>query len=319
MNQIIPSKTIKKNGTIAIRNGIKPNINKNILPTRKPSWLRLNYVLTPKFKEVKKIVKDNYLKTVCEEAMCPNIGECWSHGTATFMLLGDVCTRACKFCAVDTGNPRGRLDKKEPLKIAQSIKKMLLKYVVLTSVNRDDLKDGGAKHYSNTIKAIKNICPEVMVEALVPDFEGKKKSISILLNSKLDVFAQNVETVERLTKKVRDPRAGYFRTLNVLKEAKKISPEVLTKTSLMLGLGETTKEIESTLIDAFSVGVEILTLGQYLRPTLNHLPVERYVPPEEFLYYQEMAKGIGFKEVASGPMVRSSYRADRAAYLLKDI
>jgi lipoic acid synthetase len=179
MNQIIPSKTIKENGTIAIRNGIKPNINKNILPTRKPSWLRLNYVLTPKFKEVKKIVKDSYLKTVCEEAMCPNIGECWSHGTATFMLLGDVCTRACKFCAVDTGNPRGRLDKKEPLKIAQSIKKMLLKYVVLTSVNRDDLKDGGAKHYSNTIKAIKNICPEVMVEALVPDFEGKKKSISV--------------------------------------------------------------------------------------------------------------------------------------------
>ena len=319
MNQIIPFKTIKENGTIAIRNGIKPNINKNILPTRKPSWLRLNYVLTPKFKEVKKIVKDNYLNTVCEEAMCPNIGECWSHGTATFMLLGDVCTRACKFCAVDTGNPRGRLDKKEPLKIAQSIKKMLLKYVVLTSVNRDDLKDGGAKHYSNTIKAIKNICPEVMVEALVPDFEGKKKSISVLLNSKLDVFAQNVETVERLTKKVRDPRAGYFRTLNVLKEAKKISPEVLTKTSLMLGLGETTKEIESTLIDAFSVGVEILTLGQYLRPTLNHLPVERYVPPEEFLYYQDMAKGIGFKEVASGPMVRSSYRADRVAYLLKDI
>ena len=319
MNQIIPSKTIKKNGTIAIRNGIKPNINKNILPTRKPSWLRLNYVLTPKFKEVKKIVKDNYLKTVCEEAMCPNIGECWSHGTATFMLLGDVCTRACKFCAVDTGNPRGRLDKKEPLKIAQSIKKMLLKYVGLTSVNRDDLKDGGAKHYSNTIKAIKNICPEVMVEALVPDFEGKKKSISVLLNSKLDVFAQNVETVERLTKKVRDPRAGYFRTINVLKEANKISPEVLTKTSLMLGLGETTKEIESTLIDAFSVGVEILTLGQFLRPTLNHLPVERYVPPEEFLYYQDMAKGIGFKEVASGPMVRASYRADRAAYLLKDI
>ena len=224
MNQVIPSKTIKENGTIAIRNGIKPNKNKKILPARKPSWLRLNYVYTPKFKEVKRIVKDNHLKTVCEEAMCPNIGECWSHGTATFMLLGDVCTRACKFCAVDTGNPRGRLDKKEPLKIAQSIKKMLLKYVVLTSVNRDDLEDGGAKHYSNTIKAIKNICPEVMVEALVPDFEGKKKSISILLNSKLDVFAQNIETVERLTKRVRDPRAGYFRTLNVLKEAIKISP-----------------------------------------------------------------------------------------------
>ena len=249
--------------------------------------------------------------------MCPNIGECWSHGTVTFMLLGDVCTRACRFCAVDTGNPRGRLDKKEPFKVAQSIKKMSLKYVVLTSVNRDDLEDGGARHYSNTVAAIKDICPEVMVEALAPDFEGKNKSISILLRSNLDVFAQNIETVERLTERVRDPRAGYHQTLNVLKEAKKINPKVLTKTSLMLGLGEEEKEIQSTLIDVFSNGVEILTLGQYLRPTLNHLPVERYIPPVEFLYYQDMAREIGFKEVASGPMVRSSYRADKTARLLK--
>ena len=270
MNQVIPIKTIKDNGTIAIRNGIKPNKNKDILPTRKPDWLRLNHSFTPKFKEVKSIVKENHLNTVCEEAMCPNINECWSHGTATFMLLGDVCTRACKFCAVDTGNPRGRLDKKEPYKVAQSIKKMSLKYAVLTSVNRDDLADGGAKHYSNTIEAIKYACPKVMVEALTPDFEGKNKSISILLSSSLDVFAQNVETVERLTARVRDPRAGYQQTLNVLEKAKKLSPEVLTKTSLMLGLGETTKEIQSTMVDAYSVGVEILTLGQYLRPTLNH-------------------------------------------------
>ena len=293
MNQVIPIKTIKDNGTIAIRNGIKPNNNKDIFPTRKPDWLRLNHSFTPKFKEVKSIVKENHLNTVCEEAMCPNINECWSHGTATFMLLGDVCTRACKFCAVDTGNPRGRLDKKEPYKVAQSIKKMSLKYAVLTSVNRDDLADGGAKHYSNT-------------------------SISILLSSSLDVFAQNVETVERLTARVRDPRAGYQQTLNVLEKAKKLSPEVLTKTSLMLGLGETTKEIQSTMVDAYSVGVEILTLGQYLRPTLNHLPVERYIPPEEFLHYKNMAKEIGFKEVASGPMVRSSYRADKVARLLQD-
>ena len=318
MNQVIPIKTIKDNGTIAIRNGIKPNNNKDILPTRKPDWLRLNHSFTPKFKEVKSIVKENHLNTVCEEAMCPNINECWSHGTATFMLLGDVCTRACKFCAVDTGNPRGRLDKKEPYKVAQSIKKMSLKYAVLTSVNRDDLADGGAKHYSNTIKAIKEACPKVMVEALTPDFEGKNKSISILLSSSLDVFAQNVETVERLTARVRDPRAGYQQTLNVLEKAKKLSPEVLTKTSLMLGLGETTKEIQSTMVDAYSVGVEILTLGQYLRPTLNHLPVERYIPPEEFLHYKNMAKEIGFKEVASGPMVRSSYRADKVARLLQD-
>ena len=318
MNQVIPIKTIKDNGTIAIRNGIKPNKNKDILPTRKPDWLRLNHSFTPKFKEVKSIVKENHLNTVCEEAMCPNINECWSHGTATFMLLGDVCTRACKFCAVDTGNPRGRLDKKEPYKVAQSIKKMSLKYAVLTSVNRDDLADGGAKHYSNTIEAIKDACPKVMVEALTPDFEGKNKSISILLSSSLDVFAQNVETVERLTVRVRDPRAGYQQTLNVLEKAKKLSPEVLTKTSLMLGLGETTKEIQSTMVDAYSVGVEILTLGQYLRPTLNHLPVERYIPPEEFLHYKNMAKEIGFKEVASGPMVRSSYRADKVARLLQD-
>jgi len=318
MNQVIPIKTIKDNGTIAIRNGIKPNNNKDILPTRKPDWLRLNHSFTPKFKEVKSIVKENHLNTVCEEAMCPNINECWSHGTATFMLLGDVCTRACKFCAVDTGNPRGRLDKKEPYKVAQSIKKMSLKYAVLTSVNRDDLADGGAKHYSNTIEAIKYACPKVMVEALTPDFEGKNKSISILLSSSLDVFAQNVETVERLTARVRDPRAGYQQTLNVLEKAKKLSPEVLTKTGLMLGLGETTKEIQSTMVDAYSVGVEILTLGQYLRPTLNHLPVERYIPPEEFLHYKNMAKEIGFKEVASGPMVRSSYRADKVARLLQD-
>ena len=318
MSQVIPIKTIKDNGTIAIRNGIKPNKNKDILPTRKPDWLRLNHSFTPKFKEVKSIVKENHLNTVCEEAMCPNINECWSHGTATFMLLGDVCTRACKFCAVDTGNPRGRLDKKEPFKVAQSIKKMSLKYAVLTSVNRDDLADGGAKHYSNTIEAIKDACPKVMVEALTPDFEGKNKSISILLSSSLDVFAQNVETVERLTVRVRDPRAGYQQTLNVLEKAKKLSPEVLTKTSLMLGLGESTKEIQSTMMDAYSVGVEILTLGQYLRPTLNHLPVERYIPPEEFLHYKNMAKEIGFKEVASGPMVRSSYRADKVARLLQD-
>ena len=318
MSQVIPIKTIKDNGTIAIRNGIKPNNNKDILPTRKPNWLRLNHSFTPKFKEVKSIVKENHLNTVCEEAMCPNIKECWSYGTATFMLLGDVCTRACKFCAVDTGNPRGRLDKKEPFKVAQSIKKMSLKYAVLTSVNRDDLADGGAKHYSNTIEAIKDACPKVMVEALTPDFEGKNKSISILLSSSLDVFAQNVETVERLTVRVRDPRAGYQKTLNVLEKAKKLSPEVLTKTSLMLGLGETTKEIQSTMVDAYSVGVEILTLGQYLRPTLNHLPVERYIPPEEFLHYKNMAKEIGFKEVASGPMVRSSYRADKVARLLQN-
>tara|TARA_B100000586_G_C20042431_1_gene398308 strand:+ start:104 stop:1063 length:960 start_codon:yes stop_codon:yes gene_type:complete len=318
MNHIVPTKTLKQNGTIAIKDGIKPNKNRKVLPSRKPPWLRLKNSFTPKLKEIKGIVKENYLNTVCEEAMCPNIGECWSHGTATFMLLGDVCTRACKFCAVDTGNPKGKLDKKEPQKVALSIKKMLLKYVVLTSVNRDDLEDGGAKHYSSTIKAIKSICPKVKVEALTPDFGGKREPISTLLASNLDVFAHNIETVERLTNRVRDPRASYQQSLKVLEEVKKINSKIFTKTSLMLGLGESIKEIEATLIEVYSVGVEILTLGQYLRPTLNHLPVERYIPPKEFLYYKNMAKEIGFKEIASGPMVRSSYRADKVAHLLQE-
>tara|TARA_Y100000590_G_scaffold139674_1_gene159987 strand:+ start:9373 stop:10329 length:957 start_codon:yes stop_codon:yes gene_type:complete len=316
MNQVIPTKTIKPNGTIAIKNGIKPNENRQVLPPRKPSWLKLNNSFNPKLKEVKKIVKSNHLNTVCEEAMCPNINECWSHGTATFMLLGDVCTRACKFCAVDTGNPRGRTDKREPLKVARSVKKMALKYVVLTSVNRDDLADGGARHYANTIKAIKNINPGVIVEALTPDFEGKRKSILILMDSNPDVFAQNLETVDRLTKRVRDPRAGYQKTLKVLEEAKTISPNIVTKTGLMLGLGETRKEVKEALLDIHSAGVEIITLGQYLRPTLNHLPVKRYIAPEEFYEFKTMAKEIGFKEVASGPLVRSSYRADKASYLI---
>ncbi len=317
MSQVIPTKTLKQNGTIAIKNGIKPNKNRAIPPSRKPSWLKPNSSFSLKFKEIKKIVKSNHLNTVCEEAMCPNINECWSHGTATFMLLGDVCTRACKFCAVDTGNPNGRTDKKEPLKVAMSVKRMALQYVVLTSVNRDDLADGGARHYSNTVKAIKNINPRVIVETLTPDFEGERKSILILMNSNLDVFAQNLETVERLTTRVRDPRAGYQKTLGVLEEAKKIKPSILTKTGLMLGLGETKKEVKETLLDIYSVGVEIITLGQYLRPTLNHLPVERYVTPKEFDEFKDLAKEIGFKEVASGPLVRSSYRADNSSHLIR--
>jgi len=316
MENLIPTKTIKENGVVAIKNGIKPNPNKHIPIERKPTWLRVKSQNSSKYRELKGIVSEKKLHTVCEEAMCPNIQECWSHGTATFMLLGSVCTRACRFCAVDTGNPKGSLDKDEPIKVASSIAHMNLKYAVLTSVNRDDLRDGGAEHFSHTIQAIKEKAPEVIVEALVPDFLGNKQSIEILLNSKLEVFAQNLETVSRLTKRVRDPRAGYDQTLEVLSYAKQHSPSVITKTSLMFGLGETEEEILKTFDDIRRTGVDVLTLGQYMRPTVNHLPVEKWYTPEEFEYFKDLAIGMGFLEVASGPMVRSSYRADRIAHLV---
>tara|TARA_B100001564_G_C20464495_1_gene589642 strand:- start:63 stop:824 length:762 start_codon:yes stop_codon:yes gene_type:complete len=240
------------------------------------------------------------------------MSECWSAGTATFMLMGSVCTRACKFCSVDTGNPKGWLDQDEPVNTAKAVKTMGLKYVVLTSVNRDDLEDGGAEHYANTVKAIKELNPNTAVEALTPDFKGLSSSIETLINCGLEVFAQNVETVKRLTHPVRDIRAGYQQTLDVLAESKRINPKVLTKTSLILGLGETDAEIEETMDDLIKNNVDILTLGQYLRPTLNHLPVERWVTPEDFDRYRDIGLKKGFLEVVSGPMVRSSYRAERA-------
>jgi lipoic acid synthetase len=228
------------------------------------------------------------------------------------MLMGSVCTRACKFCSVDTGNPKGWLDLDEPMHTAKAVKTMGLKYVVLTSVNRDDLEDGGAEHYAQTVKAIKELNPKTAVEALTPDFKGLSSSIETLVNCGLEVFAQNVETVKRLTHPVRDIRAGYEQTLEVLAESKRINPKVLTKTSLILGLGETDAEIEETMDDLIANKVDILTLGQYLRPTLNHLPVERWVTPEEFDRYRDIGLSKGFLEVVSGPMVRSSYRAERA-------
>ncbi len=316
MDNLIPTKTIKENGVVAIKNGMKPNSNKLIPIERKPTWLKVKSQNSRKFKELKRIVSVKKLHTVCEEAMCPNIQECWSHGTATFMLLGSVCTRACKFCAVDTGNPKGKLDKEEPMKVANSIANMDLKYAVLTSVNRDDLSDGGAGHFFETIRAIKEKAPEVIIEALVPDFLGNTESIETLLDSNLEVFAQNLETVRRLTKRVRDPRAGYDQTLKVLSHAKQNTQKIITKTSLMFGLGETKEEILVAFEDIKKAGVDVLTLGQYMRPTINHLPVEKWYTPEEFEYFKKLAIEIGFLEVASGPMVRSSYRADRIAHLI---
>ena len=225
--------------------------------------------------------------------------------------MGSVCTRACKFCSVDTGNPYGWLDKDEPIYTAKAVEIMNLKYVVLTSVNRDDLPDGGAQHFADTVKLIKELNPNTAVEALTPDFKGLLSSIDTLVNCGLEVFAQNIETVERLTHQVRDIRAGYQQTLNVLAESKHINPKVLTKTSIILGLGETNLEIEETMDDLIANEVDILTIGQYLRPTRHHHPIERWVTPQEFKYYREIGLKKGFLEVVSGPMVRSSYRAEK--------
>ena len=305
--EIIPTvKIVNRDGIKAVKNGQKANKFAHVPAEKKPSWIRVKASFDAKYKLVKEQVASKKLNTVCEEAMCPNISECWSSGTATFMLMGSVCTRACKFCSVDTGNPKGWLDQEEPMKTAEAVKTMGLKYVVLTSVNRDDLEDGGAEHYAETVQAIKSLNPDTAVEALTPDFKGISSSINTLVNSGIEVFAQNLETVERLTYPVRDPRAGYQQTLDVLLESKQINADVLTKTSLILGLGETDQEIEKAMDDLIAHKVDILTLGQYLRPTLNHLPVERWVTPDEFNKYREIGLKKGFLEVVSGPMVRSS-------------
>lgn len=277
----------------------------------KPKWLRVKAPSGSRFEAVKRNVGEHRLSTVCQESHCPNMGECWSNGTATIMLMGSVCTRACRFCAVDTGNPNGWLDLEEPQNTAKSVELMALRYIVLTSVDRDDLADGGASHYAACVRAIKQNTPQVVVEALTPDFDGDLHAIEQVVDSGLEVFAQNVETVERLTHEVRDPRADYEKTLRVLKHAKQHRPQVLTKTSLMLGLGETDEEVLQTMDDLRAIGVDILTLGQYLQPTRNHLPVRRWVSPEEFNRFREIGLEKGFMEVAAGPLVRSSYRADR--------
>ncbi len=279
---------------------------------RKPEWLKVKLPSGGRYQEMKQNVTGNRLATVCEEARCPNLAECWNAGTATIMLMGSVCTRACRFCAVATGNPKGLLDPDEPRLAAQSVQMMGLDYVVLTSVDRDDLPDGGASHYAACIRAIKELNPDTAVEALTPDFAGAFDDVRTVVDSGIEVYAQNLETVRRLTHPVRDPRAGYDRTLSVLRHAKQVRPDVLTKTSLMLGLGETDEEIEQTMDDLRNNDVDILTLGQYLRPSANHLPVERYVPPEDFKRYREIGLAKGFLEVVSGPLVRSSYRAERA-------
>jgi len=298
-------------GVSAIKDGVKKSRDAKPPAPGKPRWLKAKIPTGAAFAEVRRNVREHRLSTVCEESMCPNIGECWNNGTATIMLMGSICTRACRFCAVDTGNPQGWLDAAEPENTARSVELMNLRYVVLTSVDRDDLDDGGAAHYAACIRAIKARTPETGVEALTPDFTGSPAAVRAVVTAGLDVFAQNVETVERLTSRVRDPRAGYGRTLDVLAMAKEFAPTVLTKTSLMLGLGETNAEVLQAMDDLRERQVDIVTLGQYLQPTANHLPVERFVPPETFDQLREEGLQRGFMEVVAGPLVRSSYRADR--------
>lgn len=279
------------------------------LKSPKPEWLKVRAPGGENYLQIKSMLRELKLVTVCEEAKCPNIGECWAGGTATFMLMGEVCTRGCKFCAIKTGNPRGKIDLEEPEKVGSAIAQLKLDYVVITSVDRDDLPDEGAGHFAKTIRTIKSLNPKLIVEVLTPDFKGKRELYSQIVEAKPDVYAQNVETVERLTRKVRDPRAGYWQTMNVLKGIKEVDPTRYTKSSIMLGLGEQEEEVIQTLKDLRSVGCDVITFGQYLQPTPKHLPVESFVTPEQFQAWQTRAEAMGFLYVASGPLVRSSYRA----------
>lgn len=303
-------KFVNERGITAIKDGIKA-AGHGGERLAKPEWLRIRVKGGATYQKVMGIVHQHGLATVCEEAKCPNMSECWSAGTATIMLMGDVCTRACRFCAVNTGNPRGWLDPEEPDNTARSVQLMGLRYVVLTSVNRDDLPDGGAGHYAACVRRVKEVNPETAVEALTPDFLGVLADVETVVDSGIEVFAQNVETVKRLTHPVRDPRAGYEQTLGVLAHAKRYRPGVLTKTSLMLGLGETDDEILACMDDLREAGVDILTFGQYLQPTANHHPIARYVTPAEFDQYRRWGLEKGFLEVVSGVFVRSSYRAEQ--------
>jgi lipoic acid synthetase len=275
---------------------------------RKPVWLRVRAPAGENYTKVKQSLRSLNLHTVCEEARCPNISECWGTGTATIMIMGDICSRGCRFCAINSGKPV-LLDAGEPERVAKAIKEWRLRYVVITSVCRDDLEDGGAEHIAKTIKAIKLLCPTIIVESLIPDFRGDDGSIKKIVKSKPEVISHNIETVPRLTPKVRDARASYEQSLLVLKKIKDINSLIYTKSSIMLGLGESEEEVIQTIKDLRSVGVSILTIGQYLQPTPKHLSLIEFIAPEKFNWFREIAERMGFVYVASGPLVRSSYRA----------
>ncbi len=274
---------------------------------RKPDWIKVRLPSNPVFFSTKALISDLRLHTVCEEAQCPNRWECWSQGTATFMIAGERCTRACGFCAVTTAKPFA-LESDEPQRVAEAVRRMKLKHVVVTAVARDDLKDGGAKHFALTIEAIRAAEPEIVIEVLTPDFHAKEECLQLIADARPHVFNHNIETVERLSPLVRS-RAKYHLSLQVLRRMKEIDPKLVTKSGIMLGLGETESEIFQAMDDLREVGVQVLTMGQYLRPSPQHLPVVSYVHPDVFKFYGEMAYKKGFEHVSSGPLVRSSYHA----------
>lgn len=281
---------------------------------KKTEWL--NVKISPeKFEKMKIFLEDSSINTVCESADCPNIGECFSKKTATFMIMGNICTRGCRYCSVPKGKPYP-LDKDEPKKIANAVEKLGLKYVVITSVTRDDVEDGGAIHFANTIKEIKKLSENIKVEILVSDFLGNEKAIKIVIDSNPDVFGHNIETIPRLYKKIR-PKADYKRSLNILKKAKEINNSLITKSGIMVGLGESEKEVIEVMHNLRDVDCDIMTIGQYLRPSKKHVEVAEYIKPQQFKKYEEMAYIMGFKYVASQPLVRSSYHAKEAYFELK--
>ncbi len=291
---------------------IPVKVEKPAVILRKPEWLRIKVPAGEKIAHVKRSLRENHLHTVCEEAACPNLGECFSHGTATFMIMGDLCTRRCPFCDVAHGRP-GPLDTEEPLNLAKTIQQMSLTYVVITSVNRDDLKDGGASHFADCISAIREYTPRTRVEILVPDFRGRQAlAVSILGRQPSDVFNHNLETVPRLYRRAR-PGADYQESLQLLGLHKEEQPTVPTKSGLMLGIGETESEVVAVMKDLLAQGCSMLTLGQYLQPSKDHLAVTEYITPRQFDRYADIARNMGFRQVASAPLVRSSYHADLQA------
>jgi lipoic acid synthetase len=279
---------------------------------RKPHWLKVRAPGGENYTRLKHTLRDLDLYTVCEEARCPNVGECWSAGTATVMLLGHTCTRGCRFCAVTSGNPRGAVDPREPEHVARAVESMGLRYVVLTMVDRDDLLDGGADHVARTVVALREWRPELLIETLTGDFAGMLHDVDTVVAAAPDVFAHNVEVPRRLTPVIRDARCSYDRSLDVLRRAKERAPDRLTKSSIMVGVGETDDEVFETLRDLRAAGVDVATVGQYLRPTPKHASVERYVDPGVFAAYERVGLEMGFSFVASGPLVRSSYHAAEA-------
>lgn len=279
---------------------------------RKPDWLRVRLPAGEQYEHVKAAVNVLALNTVCKEAACPNLAECWGAGTATIMILGDVCTRGCRFCNVKTGTQHGAVDWLEPVRVAQAVRELGWKYLVLTAVDRDDLADGGALIFANTVRAIHERAAGARVEVLSGDFRGDLRALDVVMDAQPEVFAHNLETVRRLTPRVRDRRAGYDQTLRVLEHAKRRAPQRFTKTSLMLGLGEEESEVERAMEDARAAGVDIFTMGQYLRPTRRHLPVVEFVTPERFKRLGSLARSKGFHQVVSSPLSRSSYHAEQA-------